>query len=270
MKPPKIEWVWLENYKLADLAKDFEIADFERKISHQHVDKILDGILKNEFFDIVIKAFKPTKPGGKRVVFDAQHRIHAFMKARDLHGLKTYTFMLALYPHEQARIIYRRTNIGKKLIAGDHTKAMDDKTLPFFNELRKHLFHYRNDERMSFIDMMYALDYAKGATPQGDMNKIDDILQNITPKDVKNCRIFLEFMTREYPSVRKEPMYMMSTFRNLVRVGVENNYEEHDQYAKLARAIEKNKSIMAHTEIRSKTRALEVYDIIQKEILPKL
>jgi len=257
--PPKIEWIWLENYPLSDLQQEFNVADFERRISGPHVSKILDGILCNEFYDIVIRAIK--KPDGKYALIDGQHRINAFIRALKEHGLKKYTFMLALYPPEEARKIYRRINIGKKLTTNDHTKAMDDGTVPFFNELHSYFYHYRNQERMSFVDIIYTHQYAIHGVIKGRFDSLDLFIKDISEKD----REFIVEFVKAFKDVDSHffgnPIYKSAIYRNIYRVSMDKKY----RYQQIVELIFKVKK-MPELEQLAKGRLKEDYDLAYSKI----
>lgn len=170
---PPIIWKELKNYQLKNLKKDFNIAEFERRASPGHIKDIVNAILSNKFYDPVIRVVRATKPW---VVIDAQHRLQALWICYSQHGLKSYNLMLAIYPEQFARTIYRRNNMGKALLTRDHSRALDDKKTPFFMELKPWLQHEKTPQKQSYPEMLHALHYAKGARNIVQIRELDSVV----------------------------------------------------------------------------------------------
>lgn len=217
---PKVRWHPLINYELKNLERDFAVADFERRTSKQQVFKLITNILKNDFYNICFHVIEVNK---KWVIIDGQHRLMAFQQLRDRYGLKTFDFMLAIHDKTYGRETYRLLNIGKKLTSKDHTKAIDDGTIPFFDALRPYLDHYKKWDTMTFSDLLFAHNYAIKANPEGSINVIDDILKTITPDVIKQMIAFCDAIKTLYPSIADEPVYRSAVYRPLYKICFKNH-----------------------------------------------
>lgn len=213
--PPKIKWIALTNYDLSNIDKNFLIGDFEREVNPHHIREVLESIMTNQLWDNVIKVVQlgPKKFG----VIDAQHRLIALKKAHAL-GVERYNLMLAVYPPEHARNIYRKVNLGRKLTVRDHVKAMDDGTVTFFNELRKKLLHYPKDG-IGFVDMLSAFIHADTDYSWPKLTDFEKNIYKITKKETDSMNIFLETMEKTVGlNKRNNPLCKPIPFRSIFSV----------------------------------------------------
>src|SRR5690348_15496392 len=58
IQSPPVKWQYVKNYQLKNLKTDFGIPEFQRKTSSKHINEIVRAILKNEFYDNVIRFYK--------------------------------------------------------------------------------------------------------------------------------------------------------------------------------------------------------------------
>lgn len=214
MKTPQVKWHPLMDYPLSKIEKDFQIAEFERKPSSLQVTKLINNILKNEFYNICLHV---VEQDNKWVVIDGQHRLMAFQQLRDKFGLKKFDFMLAVHDKAYGRKTYRLLNIGKKLTAKDHSKALDNGKIPFFNELRPYLDHYKKWDKMSYSDMLFAHNYATKAKETGSINVLDDVLKSLTNPDITQMVVFCKSVAQQCPSIGDEAIYRSSIYRPLYK-----------------------------------------------------
>jgi hypothetical protein len=263
--PPQIRWIQLDNYDLSGLERDFGIAEFERKISNSHVRKVLSSVLGNEFYDPVIKVIDLGEVGKCRFgVLDAQHRLVALKIARDTYGVKRYNLMLAVFEPEEARKIYENVNLGKPLTAKDYSKAWDNGSIPFFNELRDSLSHYPAKNKMTFIDLLYALFYSKHEAYYTRLHDAEMELSEVKPEEIERTKIFLRTSEDVWTSRRiGNPMYRPVVFRNMLRVYLESNMSPK----KLAAAmdtVQRDKEIIDMSRGRHKRDFRQVYQMIRE------
>ncbi len=229
VKPPTFTLKMLTNFPLAKIELTFTVADFERPLKMRHVKKILDGILINEFFDIIISVL-PRKNGQFEII-DGQHRVKALEMLRDIHGIKKYNLILMVFPEKFSRKIYRRINLGQPLKMEEHLRALDNNTHPFFTKLRPYCVHYNDGNRPKFEMILNALSYAKSGSPRAVRTIfLDRMFDNITTTDLKIITIFSKALRTVDPMIPKthQPLYMFSVFRNMFRVGYENDFDQSD------------------------------------------
>lgn len=265
IKSPPITWKALPKYQLKNLKADFKIADFERLANGRHVKKILDAILSNQFYDPVVRVTKE-KP---YLVIDAQHRLQALYIAHTQHGLKEYDLMLAIYPPEFARFIYRKINMGKRLVAKDHLKALDNGKVAFFTELRPWLSHDPRPDKPQYDSVVQAVYYSKGAKKAASVEDLDTILQQITNKDIEKLKIFCEAVVAHSPYIYGAAVYYAAIFRNIFKISIENNLSK-TQIISLINATINSKDIKAVMKDRRWDDLLKVYAMITDKIMPTI
>lgn len=265
---PPVTWKALPRYKLENIKRDFKVADFERNISFTHVDNIVKAILNNEFFDNVIRVIKEKN---EFALIDAQHRIQALWICYQRHGLKEYDLMLAIYPKEFARLIYTRLNMGKKLLMSDHSRALDDKKKPFFNDLRQFLYHYRTNEKASYTDLLNAYNYAKGSKNTIQIQKLPTLIEEITEGELKIMIEFCKSCKRFSPMVFGSAIYKTVIYRNVFKIGFKNKWKEN-QFNEMFEIASSNKELLSL--ITGKWRKYkdveDGYKIILTQCLPKM
>ncbi len=261
--PPKTEYVEMKHFPLKDLKTAFVIPSFERKVDKKHLRKMVDAILTNEFYDNVFKGRR--LPNKKIEVIDSQHRIQSFIIAHEQYNVQHYDFHLILYDTQNPRLVYRKLNMGKKLVAADITLALDNGGVKFFNDLREFCFHYRNDGKTGFVDVLFAWHWATVKT-LGRMDVIEEILKSIDDNSIKTLKIFMSAMSATAGPLTNNPLYKMPFFRNILRIGFEKNYQR-DQYVTLIRKIQQNNTIEEISNMKSWIGLKEAYDFIRVKIL---
>jgi len=262
IKSPPVQWVELKQYKLENLYNDFKIAEFERTINDSHVLKILDSINNNRFYDNVIRVAK--LKNGTWLVMDAQHRLKALHHAYKTLGLTHYDLMLAVYPLDYARLIYRKINLGKSLKPADHLKAMDDKKTPFFTELKPWLTHDPRPDKLPYMAMLQALAYARKSRPLTQQD-LDDFIPSITEKEVKQCAVMLAACSRHTPTVIHGKIYKSAIFRTVFRILIERNISEDDTIS-ILKFASTNKRIYDVHHWRKNTTLNEVYALLLENL----
>lgn len=263
IQPPKVEFIALEKYQLRNIRQDFEIADFERKQDVTHINRIVRSIQENKFYDNV---FRVIRKGSKYIVLDGQHRIMAFVKLFNEMILQTYDFYLIVYDEQVARTAYRKINIGKRLQAFDHTKAMDDGNIAFFSELKGLAYHYQNNDAISYTSIIYAHAYYLSHEGGGSTDMLDKMIEKITPEDVTRLKTFAKAMKKHAGTISRNPLYRMSVFRNIYRVGREQKFD-YDDYVDLISKLNKRKEVIPISMGRRQEHFDMIYKMITKDIL---
>jgi len=217
----------LKDFTLKNLENAFIIADFERLLSKKHVNKILESMVRNEFFDNVISVV--LKRNGLYEVIDGQHRITALGRLRDEYDITKYNLVLMIFQEKSSRKIYRQINLGKPLKMQDHLRALDNGKNPFFEVLRPHFVHYNDGRLPKFEMVLNALSYAKNGSPRAvSPYFIERMFKNITEKDLKVIISFSNAIKKVEPFTPKQlqKIYTSSVYRNMFRVGYENKFDQ--------------------------------------------
>jgi len=261
--PPPIKWVPLKNYRLANIKKDFQIADFERELANGHVDYIREAIRNNEFYNIMLCVVK----GKPYVIIDGQHRLTALLLEHQQNKLKTYNLMLAVYPEEFARNIYRRLNFGKKLKAEDHTRALDDGKSQFFNELQPWAMHQRRADKVSYMDVLHALKYAKRIqqfkrADALNVLQLEPFIKSLTQEDIDLAKLVVSTLRKDYPMTHDSPIYMMAFFRNLFKLAKSHKLNER-QISSVAKQLVDRKDLVNLAKARSHHEVVRIYSICE-------
>ncbi|MBI5697056.1 MAG: hypothetical protein HZC29_00830 [Thaumarchaeota archaeon] len=262
--PPKIEYVEMKHFPLKDLKDAFVIPEFERRVDRSHMKRMVEAILNNEFYDTVIRGTR--LPNKKVQLIDAQHRLLAFTIAHENHGLQHYDFHLLLYTPEDARKIYRRLNMGKKLVAADITLALDDGGVKFFNELRRLAQHYRNEKGMAFTDVLFAWNYCTTKSAHSRMELLEQIMRSLDDKNIALLKNWMQAMHDTAGALIGNPMYLAPVFRNIARVGYERNYT-YNEFVDLVRKLQKAKLPDDIERIKSLDAYNVMYTFITNKIL---
>jgi len=217
----------LKDFTLKNLENVFIIADFERLLSKKHVNRILESMVRNEFFDNVISVV--LKRNGLYEVIDGQHRITALGRLRDEYDVTKYNLVLMIFQEKSSRKIYRQINLGKPLKMQDHLRALDNGKNPFFEMLRPHFVHY-NDGRLPRFEMiLHALSYAKNGSPRAvNSYFLERMFKNIAEKDLRIIISFSKAIKKVEPITPRQlqKVYTSSVYRNMFRVGYENKFDQ--------------------------------------------
>ena len=267
-KPPKVEFVPMNNWALKDLKDTFVIPEFERRVDKSHLRKMVQSIMNNEFYDTIIRGTK--LKNGKIQVIDAQHRIAAFIVCNESYGLQKYDFMLALYDEKEARKIYRKLNVGKRLVASDHTLAMDNGGVPFFNELRGLVSHYKTAMKMSFTDAISLWVYCSVGTTHSHLEQLENYISKLKAADIKFTKKFLTiFIDAAGIGPSNNPLYRAPMIRSAARLAYRKKLSDF----RIKRMIEIMSRYEWPEELRKRQSGFafaEVTKIIEVEILPQI
>ena len=215
----------MKNFSLKKLEQIFFIAEFERPLKERHVNKIVEAMAANEFFNNILSVIQ--KRNGRFEIIDGQHRIESLKRLRDSYGVTNYDLIIMIFPEKYARKIYRRINLGYPLSMMDHLRALDNGTHQFFNKLRPHFVHYNDGMRPKFGMILSALSYAKNGSPRAVRPLLlDRMFKSITTDDLKVIISFAIALNTIEPHIPKKHqiLYAHSVYRNMFRVGYENKF----------------------------------------------
>jgi len=183
--PPETKIMILKDFDLSKIEETFEYADFERRISKNRVHKMAHAILDNKFVDKYIHVVPSEKKEIKYTVLEGQHRIEGLRYAREYSGLATYDLVLIMYLNGDPREIYRRLNLGTPLTLEAHLRAIDNGGHKFFNDLRDYCDHHPKGNKLSYVQVINCLHYAKSTSirPVRPLT-VDDFILGITTNDI--------------------------------------------------------------------------------------
>ena len=217
----------MKNFPLQKLEQTFFIAEFERPLKDRHVNKIVEAMAANEFFNNILSVIQ--KRNGRFEIIDGQHRIESLKQLRDNYGVTNYNLVIMIFPEKYARKIYRRINLGHPLSMMDHLRALDNGTHQFFIKLRPHFVHYNDGVLPKYGMILSALSYAKNGSPRAVRPLLlDRMFKSITPADLKVITSFAIAMNTVEPHIPKKHqiLYAHSVYRNMFRVGYENKFDQ--------------------------------------------
>jgi hypothetical protein len=266
VKSPPVVWTPLLKYKLKNLKEDFQIADFERVINQGHVKKIKQAILEGTFYDNAIHVTNDKKPWS---VIDGQHRLSALWLCYLENHVEEFDLMLATYPREAARIIYRRLNMGKTLQLKDHLKAMDDGKHPFFTELKPWMSHDPRPDKPVYISLLQAIHYANGGKDSISVLTLDTAFKNIKNTNIAAAKLFCEATKRHTTKIFGERLYFSNYYRNIYKFTLKYNLKEK-QIDKLIKLILEDNQVQEIAQTRNMIDLVRTYEFIREKILPKV
>lgn len=268
VKPPVVKIRWVEKYHLRDLKTEFSIPSFQRQIYTSHIRRIVDAILQNKFYDIVIKYYVDSRK--RKQVLDGQQRIEALYAAYELHGVYFYSLMFLEYEEKFARTAFRRLNMGRPLQTRDHSRALDDGRSEFFNELQPWLAHDRIPAKASYVSLLNCINYSKYGKPVSvSAVNLDTVVESITKKDIEFSKEFCEAYKRVAPRVSNSPLYGNAIYRNVFRICKEKNFDTL-KIQEVLREILKSKKIMELRKVNNMQSIVLAYKLIYDQILPKV
>lgn len=264
---PKVQARRVEKYELKDLKKEFSIPDFQRKASSAHIRGMINSILSNKFYDIVIKYVVDSK--GRKQVIDGQQRLEALYICNQKHGLQYYNLLFLIFEEKFARTVFRRLNMGKTLATRDHSKALDDGKNIFFNELQPWLAHERTPAKSSFVEMLHALNYVRGIQRPVNVRELDQVIDSINKKELSIMKIFSEACRIVSPVVFRAFIYKAIIYRNVFKIAFDNNLSK-DQTINLLKLCDSSKKLKELSSERAHHELPYGYKIIHDELLPKV
>jgi len=256
----------LKDFTLKNLENVFIIADFERQISKKHVNKILESMTRNEFFDNIISVV--LKRNGLYEVIDGQHRITALGRLRNEHSITKYNLVLMIFQEKYSRKIFRQINLAKPLKMQDHLRALDNGKNLFFEMLRPHFVHYNDGRLPKFEMILNALSYAKNGSPRAvNPYFLERMFKNITEKDLKVIMSFSKAIRKVEPFTPKQlqKIYTSSVYRNMFRVGYENKFDQ-GKWEDFIAICKADKTIDKLQDMRTIASIKEMYNHMIKHV----
>lgn len=264
---PKIKVVFEPQYPLRNLRKEFNIPDFQRKISPPHVIRMHEAIKQGKFYNVVISFYEDSKK--RKQVLDGQQRIEAFAALHEMEGVQFYPIVFIEYEEKFARKAFVRINMGRPLQTRDHTLALDDGKVDFFNQLNPYLGHQQTGEKQTYLNMLNAIRYAKTGKPTSMPSYgIEDFIETITKKDIEQAKLICEAMKRTAPMVSKNFLYKPAIYRNLYRVASEKKMNL-DQVMSLVKITMQSKAAknLRHGGMEG---IISAYKILSEDLDPKV
>lgn len=241
---PKVKWFTLNNFYLPNIPKKFIMSDFQRRQNAAHIRKIVEAILNNEFFDNVIRCVK--LKGDQYEVIDGQHRLKALWICYKNYGITNYTIVMQLFEHNDTREVFRRLNSGKHLTPYDILKTFDMGNIPFFDELREYVNHYKTGTNMTFLQLLKCVNYKNNpeqSQRELPMRKLKDTLDGITADEIS----YLYRQAKAVHFIYKKSLNTMVFHANLNRIvfslGVKHNFS-FDEFVKFFEKILFDKEII--------------------------
>jgi len=247
--PPETKIIILKDFDLSRIEEYFEYAEFERRISKARVHKIAHAILDNKFVDKYIHVVLSEKDDIEYTVLEGQHRIEGLRYARDYSNLATYDLVLIVYLNGEPREIYRRLNLGTPLTLEAHLRAIDNGGHKFFNSLRDHCDHHPKGSKLSYVQVINCLHYAKSSSirPVRPLT-VDDFIIGITIRDIRVIKNFIPILL-QIATNPDDIFYHYTIMRNFFRIYYENIISE-DSMIELGKHIRQSKKLQELSEKR--------------------
>jgi len=267
--PPETKIMILKDFDLSKIEETFAYADFERRISKNRVHKMAHAILDNKFVDKYIHVVPSEKKDIKYTVLEGQHRIEGLRYARDYSSLATYDLVLIMYLNGDPREIYRRLNLGTPLTLEAHLRAIDNGGHKFFNDLRDYCDHHPKGTKLSFVQVINCLHYAKSTSirPVRPLT-VDDFIIGITTNDIRVVKNFISILL-QIATNPDDIFYHYTIMRNFFRIYYENSISE-DSMIELGKQIRQSKKIQELSEKRDTHAMRGIYHYIIDILSPKV
>lgn len=258
VKTPKVDVIWRERQDLADLSSEFVYPEFQRKHDREHSFKIAHAIMQNKFFNIIITVYKE---GNKFNVIDGQHRIEALKICWGQFNLKTYSLIIVVLPEEEARMAFRRNNLGKKLQIADMLNSMKDINPGFFARMRKYVDTYRNQSRIGYGDLFGAFVFLENRKGTVEITMMEELLPKIREDHIRAMETLMEVLTRIEKHPNHNPIYRAPSFRSLLRITFEKKLTDR-QISKCVAFIRSSEKLLDLTRHSSRDNILEFYNTL--------
>jgi len=262
--------IQLDNFDLSKISEMFEYAEFERKVNISSVNKILESIISEKMHNHTIMG---TKIGENRYsIFDGQHRLEALKMAYKDYGVKTFHLVLHIFDKKLEREAYVNSNSGRALTVRDFTKALDDGTVPYFEENRKFMNHYRSKTEFCYADALMAILYVRNNSAQSIASyrtETRDLFLSITPQESKAVTLAIEAVKANGETLKSTHLSKSPMFRNMVRLTHDYPDLEADFMA-IGMKLEKNekvRGILLNMQGSQKSIHL-IWNVMISEVLP--
>ena len=245
----------LKGYKLADIFRDFEIPDFQRKVYSSHVSTIKQAIQEKKMLDNIITV---SKSGSKWTVLDGQQRLVALSRLNVEDKMQEYDLILKVVAYGNLPEAFRNLNRGKTLTVCDLTKSYDNGKIDFFTTLGQWCSHYGSTNKLTYWAVLSSYRYSKTSTASMDKSHVTKDAFNIPAEDLDKIRKFLLEMFIIFGSNSKAKAYGMAIFRNLMKIFLEDG--------KLSKALVEAVRTDNVVDALSKGRSVEDYEELYRRL----
>lgn len=227
--PPNCEWFTLDNFDLSKIPKKFVPATFQRKHSVAHVNRIVESIINNTFYDNTIRCVK--LKNGQYEVIDGQHRLKALWILHKQYGIKHYNLVMQYFKSTEAREVFRKINSGRRLTTMDYLKTLDDGTFTFFDDLREYATHKQSKVFVSFLKLLNAVSYLHTGVPRSlSTHSLEDVIESIEPDELTHMYRISKVIFEVKSKLKSDRVFLTSLILPLYKIGLNNNYSERDYF----------------------------------------
>ncbi len=234
--PPNCEWYTLNNFDLSKISTMFVPAVFQRKHSAVHVNRIIQSIINNTFYDNTIRCVK--LPNGKYEVIDGQHRLKALWILHKQYGIKYYNLVIQNFKNNEAREVFRKINSGKKLTTMDYLKTLDDGTYSFFDEVRDFATHKQSKVFVSYLKLLNAVNYLRNKNPRSlPTHHLEEVLESIQPDEMAHVFRIAKVIYETHHKMQNHRVFLLSLILPLFTIGYNNNYSQKDYFSHLQKIV---------------------------------
>jgi len=227
--PPNCEWFTLNNFDLSKIPKKFVPATFQRKHSIAHVNRIVESIINNTFYDNTIRCVK--LKNGQYEVIDGQHRLKALWILHKQYGIKHYNLVMQYFKGDEAREVFRKINSGRRLTTMDYLKTLDDGKYTFFDDVREYATHGQSKVFVSFLKLLNAVNYLHTGVPRPlATHSLEDIIESIEPDELTHMYRLSKVIYEVKYKLKNDRVFLRSLILPLYKIGHNNNYSERDYF----------------------------------------
>ena len=238
--PPNCTWVTLENFDLSKIPTKFVPATFQRKHSVAHVNRIVESIINNTFYDNTIRCVK--LKNGKYEVIDGQHRLKALWILHKQYGIQHYNLVMQYFKTDEAREVFRKINSGKKLTTMDYLKTLDDGKYSFFDELRDFATHKQSKVFVSYLKLLNAVSYLRSNSPRPlAMHVLEDIVESLQADELTHMYRLSKVIYTTHHKMKNDRVFLTSLILPIFTIGYKNNYMQDDYTKHLQNIINSEK-----------------------------
>lgn len=258
--PPNCTWVTLENFDLSKISKIFVPAVFQRKHSTAHVNRIVESIINNTFYDNTIRCVK--LKNGKYEVIDGQHRLKALWILHKQYGIQHYNLVMQYFKSDEAREVFRKINSGKKLTTMDYLKTLDDGKYTFFDELRDFATHKQSKIFVPYLKLLNGVIYLRTKNPRTlPIHLLEETIDSLQADELAHIYRIAKVIYETHHKMQNHRVFLTSLISPLLAIGYANNYSQKDYSNHLQK-------MMASEKIAELIR--ERFNLIHKEMFAEI
>ena len=238
--PPNCTWVTLTNFDLSKIPKMFVPAIFQRKHSIAHVNRIVQSIINNTFYDNTIRCVRLSKE--KYEVIDGQHRLKALWILHKQYGIQHYNLVMQYFKSDEAREVFRKINSGKKLTTMDYLKTLDDGKYSFFDELRDFATHKQSKIFVSYLKLLNAVYYLRNKNPKTiPPHLLEETIESLQADELAHIYRIAKTIYEVHHKMQNNRLFITSLVSPLFAIGYTNNYSQKDYSYHLKKMITSEK-----------------------------